>query len=174
MQELIETTQKAAHSAVNTMLVQRNWLIGYRIAQEEIGDADRTQNYGLNIIKNLSERLTSAYGKGFTKTNLYSFYSFYKTFPNIFHTPCGKSLPLLSWSHYRTLVQVHDPVAREWYEKEALEQTWSVKTLQRNIASQYYYRLLQSQNKVLVESEMKEITAEYQADKLEFIKNPVI
>ena len=125
-------------------------------------------------MKKLSERLTNAYGKGFTKTNLYSFYSFYKMFPNIFHTPCGKSLSLLSWSHYRTLVQVHDPVAREWYAKEAAEQTWSVKTLQRNIASQYYHRLLQSQSKELVESEMKEITAEYQADKLEFIKNPVV
>lgn len=174
MQELIETTQKAAHSAVNTMLVQRNWLIGYRIAEEELGDADRTENYGLNIMKKLSERLTNTYGKGFTKTNLYSFYSFYKMFPNIFHTACGKSLSLLSWSHYRTLVQVHDPVAREWYAKEAAEQTWSVKTLQRNIASQYYYRLLQSQKKELVENEMKELTADYQADKLEFIKNPVI
>ena len=51
MQELIETTQKAAHSAVNTMLVQRNWLIGYRIAEEELGDADRAENYGLSIMK---------------------------------------------------------------------------------------------------------------------------
>ena len=125
-------------------------------------------------MKNLSERLTNAYGKGFTKTNLYSFYSFYKMFPNIFHTSCGKSLSLLSWSHYRTLVQVHDPVVREWYAKEAYQQTWSVKTLQRNIASQYYQRLLQSQEKELVEIEMQKLTAEYQTDKLEFIKNPVI
>lgn len=129
MQELIETTQKAAHSAVNTMLVQRNWLIGYRIA-EELGEADRTENYGLNIMKKLSERLTNTYGRDFTKTNLYSFYSFYMMFPNIFHTACGKSLPLLFWSHYRTLVQVHNLVAREWYAREAAEQTWSVKTLQ--------------------------------------------
>ena len=117
---------------------------------------------------------TNAYGKGFTKTNLYSFYSFYKMFPNIFHTPCGKSLSLLSWSHYRTLVQVHDPVAREWYAKEAVEQTWSVRTLQRNISSQYYHRLLKSQNKELVELEMKTPTDGYNDDKLEFIKNPVV
>lgn len=174
MQELIEKAQKAAYSAVNTMLVQRNWLIGYRIAEEELCNSNRTENYGLNIMKNLSKHLSASYGKGFTKTNLYSFYSFYKMFPNIFHTTCGKSLPLLSWSHYRTLIHVHDPVAREWYTKEAAEQTWSVKTLQRNISSQYYYRLLQSQNKNLVKNEMKDLTSEYQADKLEFIKNPVI
>ncbi len=174
MQKLIETTQKTVHSAVNTMLVQRNWLIGYRIAEEELGNSNRTENYGLNIIKNLSKHLTETYGKGFTKTNLYSFYSFYKMFPNIFHSLCGKSTPLLSWSHYRTLLQVNDDKAREWYAKEAAEQTWSVRTLQRNISSQYYYRLLQSQKKELVENEMKDLTAEYQADKLEFIKNPVI
>lgn len=174
MQELIETTQKAAHSAVNTLLVQRNWLIGYRIAEEELAEAERAENYGLNIMKKLSERLTNAYGKGFTKTNLYSFYSFYKKFPNIFHSLSGKSTPLLSWTHYRVLLQVHDAEAREWYVKEAAEQTWSVRTLQRNISSQYYHRLLQSQNKELAEREMKELTADYQADKYEFIKNPVV
>lgn len=173
MQNIIETSQKAAHSAVNTLLVQRNWLIGYRIAEEELGNSERAE-YGLNVMKNLSKKLTELYGKGFTKTNLYSFYSFYKMFPEIFHTPCGKSVNLLSWSHYRTLIQVHDSDAREWYAKEAFEQTWSVKTLQRNISSQYYYRMLKSQNKNAVENEMKEKTSDYQTDKLEFIKNPVV
>lgn len=71
-------------------------------------------------------------------------------------------------------MQVNDEKARVWYEKEAAEQTWSVRTLQRNISSQYYYRILQTQKKEIVEREMKELTAEYQNDKLEFIKNPVI
>jgi predicted nuclease of restriction endonuclease-like (RecB) superfamily len=69
---------------------------------------------------------------------------------------------------------VNDEVARSWYEKEAYEQTWSVRTLQRNIDTQYYYRLLKSQKKDLVEQEMIEKTSDYQNDKLEFIKNPVI
>ena len=81
---------------------------------------------------------------------------------------------MLSWTHYRVLLQVNDKEARDWYAREAATQTWSVKTLQRNISSQYYYRMLQTQQKELVEAEMKELTAEYQNDKLEFIKNPVI
>ena len=72
------------------------------------------------------------------------------------------------------LLQVKDSEARAWYEKEAAEQTWSVRTLQRNISSQYYYRMLKTQKQEFVESEMKELTAPYQNDKLEFIKNPVI
>lgn len=59
----------------------------------------------------------------------------------------SKSKVLLSWTHYRALLQVLDKDAREWYEKEALSQTWSARTLQRNISSKYYYRLLKSQVK---------------------------
>lgn len=81
---------------------------------------------------------------------------------------------LLSWSHYAILLQVNDKEARDWYEKEAVSQTWSVRTLQRNISSQYYYRMLRTQKKEAVVSEMKEITNKYQSDRLEFIKNPVI
>lgn len=173
MRGIINSAQKAAYQAVNAALVQRNWLIGYRIAEEELR-GERRDNYGAEIIKKLSKELTLEYGKGFTKTNLYSFYSFYKSYPDIFHSLSGKSLPLLTWTHYRVLLQVEDAEARGWYEKEAGEQTWSVRTLQRNISSQYYYRLLKSQIKEPVEREMKKLTAPYQADKLEFIKNPVI
>lgn len=82
---------------------------------------------------------------------------------------------LLSWTHYRTLLQVFDKQARDWYEKEAFEQTWSTRTLQRNISSQYYYRLLKSQAKEPVIKEMQEKNREhYLLNKLEFVKNPVI
>ena len=152
---------------------QRNWLLGYRIASEELQGEDRAK-YGAEIIKKLAKELSAEYGKGYTKSNLYSFYSFYKTYPEIFQTSSGKSVGLLSWSHYATLLQVKEKAARDWYEKEAAKQTWSVRTLQRNISSQYYYRMLKTQKKELVESEMKELTAPYQNDKLEFIKNPVV
>ena len=170
---IIESSQKAAYQAVNTLLVQRNWLIGYRIAEEELGGDERSE-YGLEVIKKISKELTQRYGKGYDRSNLYHCLKFYKTFPEIVDTACRQSDVLLSWSHYRTLLQVKDPEARDWYEKEAAEQTWSVRTLQRNISSQYYYRMLGTQKKELVESEMKELTAPYQNDKLEFIKNPVV
>ena len=173
VQNIIETSQRQAYHAVDTILSQRNWLIGYRIAEEELKGENRAE-YGANIIKNLSHELMKIYGKGFTKTNLYNFYSFYKYFPEIFHSLSGKSPRVLSWTHYRCLIQVKDEKARRWYEKEAYEQTWSVRTLQRNINTQYYYRMLQSQNQTLVEKEMQDKTSDFQNDKLEFIKNPVI
>ena len=171
--KIIEVSRDSAYQAVNFALVRRNWLLGRRIAEEELNGESRAE-YGLEIVKKLSKELTDEYGKGFTKTNLYNFYLFYKTFPEIFHSASGKSVPLLSWTHYRTLLQVKDEKARAWYAKEALEQTWAVRTLQRNIDSQYYYRLLASQNAESVETEMKQLTFSYQQDKLEYLKNPIV
>lgn len=169
---IIETAQKVAYSAVDLTFVHRNWLLGKRIADEELNGESRAE-YGAEVIKKLSKDLNAQYGRGYTKTNLYNFYSFYKMYPEIFHSESGKSNVKLSWTHYRVLLQVKDEIAREWYENEALRETWSVKTLQRNISSQYYYRILKTQDKTAVEAEMKELTSEYQS-KLEFIKNPVI
>ncbi len=173
VKSIIVDAQKQAYSAVNVSLVVRNWLLGRRIAEEELQGEGRAE-YGAKIIKNIAEILTNEYGEGFNYTNLYKFVKFYKAFPMILDTACTKSFPLLSWSHYRTLLQVEDEKAREWYAKEASTQSWAVRTLQRNISSQYYYRILKTQKKELVEGEMNALTADYQADKLEFIKNPVI
>ncbi len=95
------------------------------------------------------------------------------TTPQILNAVSSKS-PILSWTHYRCLLQVPDKDARDWYEKEALNETWSSRTLQRNISAQYYYRLLKSQDKRSKKEEMLNLTSKYQQDKLEFIKNSVI
>lgn len=127
------------------------------VTEEELGGDERSE-YGLEVIKKISKELTQRYGKGYDRSNLYHCLKFYKTFPEIVDTACRQSGILLSWSHYRTLLQVKDLEARDWYEKEAAEQIWSVRTLQRNISSQYYYRMLGTQKKEFVESEMKELT----------------
>lgn len=171
---IIESARDYAYKSVNIALVERNWLIGYRIAEEELKGNDRA-DYGLEIIKKLSKELTKQYGKGYDSRNLYYFLNFYKLFPNILNALSSKSNTMLSWTHYRTLLQVFDKKARDWYEKEALEQTWSTRTLQRNIDTQYYYRLLKSQVKEPVIKEMKENNKDnYLMNKLEFVKNPVI
>lgn len=112
---VIEQARETAYRQINEALVKRNWELGKLIAEEELNGQDRAI-YGASIIKGLSKRLTVTYGKGFTKTNLYSFTNFYQMFPKIFHTACGKSPILLSWSHYRTLIQELNADARAWYE----------------------------------------------------------
>ena len=171
-QNIVEQTRNYAYQAVNIAMIQRNWLLGKRIADEELQGENRAE-YGKEVINRLANHLTNLYGKGFSKSNLYQFVQFYKYFPEIFHSLSGKSFTL-SWTHYRTLLRVTDKKAREWYLQESEDEMWSVRTLDRNIASQYYYRLLQSQNKQEVKDEMKDITTPLQQGNLEFIKNPVV
>ena len=91
----------------------------------------------------------------------------------IFQSLIGKSPIRLSWTHYRVILQENNKEARDWYEQEAAREMWSTRTLQRNVSSQYYHRLLRSQNKEAVHSEMQKLTAPLQ-DKLEYMKNPVV
>jgi len=179
---IIESSQLAAYKSVNIALVLRNWLLGKRIYDEELKGVDRAE-YGLEIVNMLSKYLTKKYGSGYSKRNVYRFMQFYKCFPEIAPTLSAKSdheisvpsvsAKLLSWSHYEKLLQVDDEEARKWYENEAYDQTWSVRTLQRNISSQYYYRMLMTQDKAGVEAEMIQLTSQYR-NRLEFIRNPVI
>ncbi|MDR0910934.1 MAG: PDDEXK nuclease domain-containing protein [Spirochaetaceae bacterium] len=85
-----------------------------------------------------------------------------------------KRIALLSWTHYEKLMRVENKKARDWYMREAAEQMWSYRTLARNISTQYYERLLASQAKEPVITEMQEKTKDFQKDKLEFIKNPSV
>lgn len=170
---IISSARDRAYRSINSELVTRNWLIGKRISEEIILGKDQ-ENYGKKVISNLAYSLTKDFGKGFTKRNLYYYVRFYEMFPNIVNAVRAQS-SILSWTHYRTLLNVTDDSAREWYVHEAYNQNWSSRTLERNISTQYYYRLMSSQNRTLVETEMREKTREYQGnDRLEFIKNPVV
>lgn len=170
--QIIDAAKEYAYRSVNVAMLQRNWYLGKRINDEILKGEDRAE-YGAHVIVQLSKSLTNLYGKGFTKSYLYNYVRFYKVFPDIFQSPIGQ-LELLSWTHYYLLLDVGDDEARAWYAQEAFRENWSVRTLRRNISSQYYHRLLLSQVKEPVIEEMKHLTRPYQADKLEFIKNPVV
>jgi hypothetical protein len=160
---IIEQAQKSAYHAVNEMLVKRNWLLGMRIQKEVL--KDKRAGYGDLVISALSKKLTHRYGRGFNKSNLYMFVQFFVDYPQIFQSVIGKSgqkqlefMPTrpiaLAWTHYSILLQEKDANARSWYEQEAVREVWSTRTLQRNISSQYYHRMLKSQHKDLVHKEM--------------------
>lgn len=171
---IIDSAKSYAIKSVNWTLVQRNWLLGERIAQEELKGENRAE-YGKEVIKNLSKQLTEIYGSGFDRSNLYKYLQFYKEYPAIVDALSRQSyMKFLDWTHFRILLQEENKDARDWYASESVNENWSVRTLQRNISSQYYYRMLKSPKKDAVRSEMKQLTADYQTQKEEFVKDPVI
>ena len=171
IKRIIEQARKQAYASINTLMIQSNWLVGRRIVEEEQGGASRAE-YGKALLKNLAAELIPIYGNSYSARRLQDYRQFYLYFRDIeiWHS----RVPNLTWTHYRELITVSDETARHWYMQEAAKEMWSVRTLHRNISSQYYYRLLQSQAKDEVIDEMRKITAPMQGDKLEFVKNPIV
>lgn len=124
--------------------------------------------YGEAILIELSKSLTADFGKGFSYSNLRNFRQFYLTYPDqqICYTLCGK----LSWSHNRLIMRIDDSSARAYYLKESTQQNWSVRTLERNIKTLYYNRLLSSKTKQ-IETKKDD---DYALNIKDFIKDPYI
>lgn len=196
IKQILAQARQKAYSAVNTAMVEAYWLIGKRIVEEEQNGEDRAA-YGKEVIKKLSFELTSEYGKGYSERSLREFRQFYQTFPdlieieqenpqeqenNIWRTPFAISVnPIwrtafakLHWSHYHRVMRVSNEEARRYYLTEAAEQNWSISTLDRNISTLYYQRLISSQKKEEVREEMQEKTADLKQNPDDFIKNPAV
>ena len=171
---IIDSSQRAAHRAINTSLVLRNWLLGRRIAEEEIRDDSREELYGRRVIRELSRELIAEYGKGFSKTSLYQYVQFYELFPEIVQTVSGQSPIHLSWSHYVELLRVKNAEARKWYEEEASNQGWSVTALSRNISSQYCERMLANHAELSHGRAIASNASAERAERLAFIKSPLV
>lgn len=200
---IIEQAQLVAYRAVNEILIKRNWLLGMRIQHEVLNDkrAEYGEQVVKALAAFLTNRYGEGFTKT-NLYNYVSFYQYWPDFfhavsgislendtEKIFHAVSGKSdeEPVsnimnalrsqstirLSWTHYRIILQESNAEARAWYENEAANEMWSTRTLQRNISSQYYYRLLQSHDKAVVHDEMQKLTKPLQ-DKLEYLKNPVV
>lgn len=195
---IVYTAKQKAYQAADTYQVVSNWLVGRRIVEQEQHGQERAQ-YGKHIVELASEALTAEFGKGYSVVNIKSFRKFYLTFSNLLigQTPSAQSengmtikgqtvsaelelskmLPSnLSWSHYERLMRIKNEDERDWYMREAAEENWGVRTLNRNIGSQYYHRLLQTPESKRGEviDEMQRLTADYQKDRHKFLRNPVV
>lgn len=198
IKSIVYTAKQKAYQAADIYQVVSNWLVGRRIVEQEQHGQERAQ-YGKHIVELASEALTAEFGKGYSVVNIKSFRKFYLTFNDLLigqtvsaqsgngltikgqtvsaELELAKMIPSnLSWSHYERLMRIKNKDERDWYMREASEENWGVRTLNRNIGSQYYYRLLQtpeSKRSEVIE-EMQRLTADYQKDRHKFLRNPVV
>ena len=191
IKQILAQARQKAYTAVNTAMVEAYWLIGKRIVEEEQNGKERAA-YGKEVIKIVSLELTKEFGKGFSETNIKYFRQFFNCFPELIrHSLSDKfedreishsvsdefeqiNFTRLNWTHIRQILRVTSKEAQLWYLHEAAQQNWSVRTLDRNISTLYYQRLISSQKKDLVEQEMKENTAQFKNKPYDFIKNPTV
>ncbi len=168
---IVEKGLREAYRSVNTVSILTYWNVGKRIVEEEQHGESRA-TYGKHLIDFLSHELSILYPKGYSPRNLRDYRQFYLCFKDleIWHS----RVPNLTWTHYRTLLSVTSDDARYWYVREASSQSWSVRTLARNVGSQYYHRLLQSPKKEVVINEMLQLTKPLKDEPQDFLKDPVV
>ena len=169
IKRILKNARQKAYTAVNSAMVEAYWEIGRRIVEEEQNGKERAE-YGKEILQNLSKELTEEFGKGYSYRTLREIRQFYLMFSDFekWRTVSAK----LTWSHFQKVLRVSDEKARIFYLTEAAENMWSVRTLDRNISTLYYNRIVASIDKKTVEDEMKEKIKSLQTE--EFIKNPVV
>lgn len=153
---LLNAARAATARSVNSLMTATYWEIGRRIVELEQQGQSRAE-YGEALIKELANDLTRQFGRGFGWRNLTQMRAFFLVWPasKILQTPSAKSVPLeqlakrfsLPWSAYVRLLSVKDHTAREFYETEALRSGWSIRQLDRQIASRFHERLSLSKKK---------------------------
>ena len=149
IENIIRESRRSAYRAIDFTMVMAYWNIGKVIVEDELHW--KRAEYGKNILKNISKRLTKEFGKGFDERELRKMCQFYKCFE------IRDSLrPELSWTHYRRLLSVENQEARIWYMNEAANSVWSTRQLDRQISTLYYDRLLGSHDKKIVTDEAEE------------------
>ena len=161
---IIDKGRAAAYAAVNTTMIATYWNIGRRIVEEEQHGKERAE-YGKNLINTIANELTREYGSGFSARYLRAFRQFYLIVPNF---EIWKSrFPNLLWTHVFRTLRVGDETAIRWYMETASREMWSVRTLERNINTQYFERHFK-QPALPSEQKNKDIKAD------ELIKSPII
>lgn len=173
IREITRRYRGKAAIQLNATIIDERWEIGKRIVEEEQNGEIRAE-YGTNLLKELSAQLTFDLGKGYSQRSLAYYRLLYLYFPDrkILQT----RLQNLTWSHIQAVLGEKNEKARLWYMDEAAQQMWSVKTLERNVGSQYYHRLLASPDKSAVSEEMERLTAK---DNIvtapeQYIKSPMV
>jgi predicted nuclease of restriction endonuclease-like (RecB) superfamily len=153
----LEKARKQAGRAVNALMTLTYWRIGQRIFEQEQRGSERA-GYGEQLVEQLARDLTARFGRGFSRANVFQMRQFYLAYP-IVQTPSEQldvSFPL-SWSHYVRLLTVPDKKARGYYEREALRGGWSVRELDRQIATKAYQRLRGKTGRSTIASSAKEL-----------------
>lgn len=166
IKEALLASRSQAYSAINYAMVHAYWHIGRIIVEHEQNGSLRAE-YGKEVLKNLSDRLTEEFGKGFDVRNLRNMRAFYSAFPK-----WNAVRSELTWTHYRLLLRVDDEAARNWYLEESIRSGWSSRQLERQISTLYYDRLLASRDKTQVTAEANELIKPFAAE--EFIKDPYV
>lgn len=164
LRTLVDTAEAALGPHPKFALVEAYWHIG-RIVVEIEQQGQTRADYGIHLIEELSQQLTSAYGKGYGISNMWRFKQFFLAFQIL--ATNGRELTNLrqhlrtelKWSHYRVLMQIENLQEQAFYLQQAADEQWTVRFLQRMIRTRYYYQVAIGDDELVPTSSPRKLAA---------------
>ena len=141
IEQTVTKAKEKLSTSVNNTITETYWQIGKYIVETE-QDGKIKAAYGKKLLTTLSHELTLRLGKGYSRPNLNNMRKFYLKYPN-----CQMVSDKLSWSHICELIKLDDDLERSFYERQTVNENWSVRELQRQIDSALFLRLAVSRDK---------------------------
>lgn len=141
IEQTVAIAKEKLATSVNTTITETYWQIGKYIVETE-QDGKIKAAYGKKLLTTLSHELTLRLGKGYSRPNLNNMRKFYLKYPN-----CQTVSDKLSWSHICELIKLDDDLERSFYERQTVNENWSVRELQRQIDSALFLRLAVNRDK---------------------------
>lgn len=141
IEQTVANAKEKLSTSVNNTITETYWQIGKYIVETE-QDGKIKAAYGKKLLTTLSHELTLRLGKGYSRPNLNNMRKFYLKYPN-----CQTVSDKLSWSHICELIKLDDDLERNFYERQTVNENWSVRELQRQIDSALFLRLAVSRDK---------------------------
>lgn len=141
IEQMVANAKEKLSTSVNNTITETYWQIGKYIVETE-QDGKIKAAYGKKLLTTLSHELTLRLGKGYSRPNLNNMRKFYLKYPN-----CQTVSDKLSWSHICELIKLDDDLERSFYERQTVNENWSVRELQRQIDSALFLRLAVSRDK---------------------------
>lgn len=157
LRQMIVQARTAVARAVDAGLVLHYWQVGHRIRKDVL--QQKRAEYGEKILQSLSAKLVADFGRGYGVRNLANMIRFAEVFPDtqILHSLSAK----LSWTHFRDLIHLDDPLKRDFYAEMCRIEKWDTRTLRDKISSMLFERTALSKKPAkLIEKELKELREE--------------
>jgi predicted nuclease of restriction endonuclease-like (RecB) superfamily len=143
--ELIQGSKSKIVREINQTMVHTYFEIGRHIFEHE-QDGELHVDYGTSTLPDLSKALNKEFGRGFSVQNLRQMRQFYLTYKMRQTLSVASQKLFLSWSHYTFLMRIEEP-SRQFYERETINNQWSLRELKRQFDSALYERLALSRDK---------------------------
>jgi predicted nuclease of restriction endonuclease-like (RecB) superfamily len=136
IKNLVVSARQRAFKAVDSERVILYWQIGNRI-NEEILQNQRAE-FGKQVVKNLSKKMTLEFGSGFNQINLWLFIRFVTFFPDFEIVYALRKL--FSWTHFRIFIRIEDDLKRRFYMEMCRIEGWGTRQLEERMDSMLFER----------------------------------